>query len=94
MAAHRGESPLYPRYGGDSLSIRKQIRDRVKQVGSDKNGANTTGKQSRDLLTYMIEERPTGDSAWTEEDIHGHVSPHSCLEGRENCPIETLITIL
>jgi hypothetical protein len=72
--------------------IRKQIRDRIKQVGSNKNGARTTGKQSRDLLTYMLEERPTDDSAWTEEDIHGHVSPYSCLERCGNCPIRTLIT--
>lgn len=48
--------------------IRRLIQQRMKEVEDRKAGAS--GKISKDLLTYMIEQ---GESAWTEDDILGHV---------------------
>lgn len=51
--------------------IRDLIRQRKKEVADI--GAGIIRRGNRDLLTYMIEERLTGDDAWTENDILGHV---------------------
>jgi cytochrome P450 len=64
-----------------NTDLRKMLRDIIQQRVRDL-GDGTLKKEmgeSRDLLTYMLEEaeierEKTGEQVWTEEDITGHVS--------------------
>lgn len=56
--------------------IRGFVQQRIRQLSVDRKDGNHEDDKdniSRDLLTYMIEERLLTNSGWTEDDIVEHV---------------------